>query len=95
MCTQTKHTPGPWNLSEDGDLVIGKRGPFRLVKGFMAAGGMPDAAEALANANLIAAAPELLQACKDALAAFEYNGFYNPYQIGGLKDAIAKAEGTV
>lgn len=55
------HTPGPWTLFD------------RLVQG---RGGAPVAAvhgpHAYANARLIAAAPELLAALKDAYAALDY-----------------------
>jgi hypothetical protein len=43
-----------------------------------------------ANARLIAAAPELMEACKLALGAFERN---NAIDWNILEKAIAKAEG--
>jgi hypothetical protein len=46
----------------------------------------------LDRANLIAAAPDLLQACKDALGAFENN---NCIDWNDLTRAIAKAEGKL
>lgn len=49
---QTKHTPGPWSITEDGATVL-------------SAGKIPVAAVASvypANARLIAAAPEMLKA---------------------------------
>ena len=56
--------------------------------------------EAEANANLIAATPDLLEACKLALSMVQEaeteKGYANSYEValaGCLKSAIAKAEG--
>ena len=109
MNEQVKHTPGPWHLNDDGCLVIGERGPFRLVKEFMSSGGMPTQEEALANANLIAAAPELLEALKFALIQIEdamedeeakehtQYGYYENLLIAQemAQNAITKAQGGV
>ncbi len=76
------HTPGPWTAERDGMkwLVNAKHfgvatcdGPFGKQK---------------YDASLIAAAPDLLAACKSAIVALkgrEHDGF--------LRAAIAKAEG--
>lgn len=48
-------------------------------------------AEIGANARLIAAAPELLAACRESLSAFEANGATRIAAV--LRAAIAKAEG--
>lgn len=66
---QTKHTPGPWKPMYSEDLNIhwvqAKMGSFGLNVANMNGGKMGDTIsfdEAKANANLIAAAPELLEA---------------------------------
>ena len=49
--------------------------------------------EAIANAQLISAAPELLEACKQAVTYFEEHKI-NGFEIGDCRRAIAKAEGS-
>lgn len=96
------HTPGPWKISPlDGRTC----GPSRLlvcdgteVPQLQAVAIVTlRTGETDANARLIAAAPELLRALKDALVEIETNGD----SIGAVVDvlesqgraAIAKAEG--
>ena len=94
----SKHTPGPWNAKEEW-LYKGKHhtagnGPevlgICIVRRHSDADGRCEVAEA--NARLIAAAPDLLEACK--IAAHHMSCI----AIGGsveaiLRAAIAKAEG--
>ena len=100
MSTQTKHTPGPWAIgnthfvpgfSPDGmDWIIAIR---NTETGFacIAQGSTKEKAEA--NARLIAAAPDLLEACIDA-AKFIMQGHGDQIAIWDtLNSAIAKAEG--
>lgn len=73
-----KHTPGPWKIRQRGggltpQIWTGERGICRL----------DDAGRGLslqtdANARLIAAAPELLEACQDALEALVWMLSANP-----------------
>ena len=102
----TQHTPGPWSTDlpeheepyQDIRIQAGTRGICRV--------WMDDApvhdynAEQLANARLIAAAPELLEALKafDELIAFQYTGSrdaMSALQAAAFKahDAITKATG--
>ena len=69
---ESKHTPGPWIIKYSGngypyqlDAPNGSRGPgvIRSVTRW-GAFSFPSSPEALANARLIAAAPELLEALK-------------------------------
>ncbi len=87
----TTHTPGPWKVA---DVNPHGKAPNRrwLVT--------PDVAVAktAANARLIAAAPDLLEACRAALpamAAHEETGCDCPDSEAArqLRAAIAKAEG--
>jgi hypothetical protein len=62
--------------------------------------GVPTKEQAEANACLIAAAPDLLEACKNALESVKYaqnntgaDFMFNTSEI--LKQAIAKAEGNL
>lgn len=84
-----KHTPGPW---EHKNLQIRASG-FSVA--MIGCGRMPPT-QALANANLISAAPELLEACKAALEHFRDFHRGEPFVIHGvISDAVAKAEGRV
>lgn len=68
------HTPGPWRISKESPTII-KR-DFREIgsdegeliasaHGYSNSGFFPDGAAAIANARLIAAAPELLAALRN------------------------------
>lgn len=100
---KAKHTPGTWSIQEHTEI--------RGVDGFVAEtcfkhiygkGNccIPTAKEK-ANAHLIAAAPELLEACKDVYN--HYTRLYReriekgdvPAHMQRLQMAIAKAEGTL
>jgi len=102
-----KHTPGPW------DLWVDKEGAFTIraepEDGMVIAKrnvGTNDPAEGIANAHLIAAAPELLEALKSA-RQFIVNGTEYGYirmpdkdcpdsahdTLPKIQAAIAKAEG--
>lgn len=83
------HTPGPWTIypETDGtDICAVDYTPGLPIRQIIA---RPDrGANWIANARLIAAAPELLEACRKALYALkgrEHDQF--------LRDAIAKATG--
>lgn len=88
------HTEGPWRVSlhrcSNGDLLrvrpIGSNTP---VCGVHRSGGRFD--EARANARLIAAAPDLLAACKLALARGRVDD--SEAAMNQLAAAIALAEG--
>ena len=85
----SKHTSGPWETSNRFDIYSESGYFIGCTCGNLT---LPKSVELIdeANAKLIAAAPELLEACKEAL-----------YQLQGmdsacvmiLKDAIKKAEG--
>lgn len=81
------HTPGPWHLD-----------PFRKyanVHGEVMShlARVPiDTAEAEANARLIAAAPDLLEACREALSILDYERA-DVETRAQVYAAIAKAEG--
>jgi hypothetical protein len=95
----TEHTPGPWRTIErdgyDGISVIGANSyDVALVKKLVGV----NADQYTANACLIAAAPELLAACKIVLSRFKKaKRDYMPRPMGQdevipvLEDAIAKA----
>lgn len=70
-----KHTPGPWEVEV---VTSGKDEVYARIKGVAFSDGikvgvykkkLPE--EAMANARLIAAAPKLLEACKDTARTLE------------------------
>jgi len=68
MTDKAKHTPGPWTLGADGGLTLRREGACDDVAHYYSNEIMqlpPDLT--MANAKLIAAAPDLLEACEAAL----------------------------
>ena len=94
--SEFKGTKGPWFVDEDGDVGCEVRSD--LVAGVA---GCEPSAEDLANAKLIAAAPELLEAClrmRNQLYAAGYEaekGSMNPTKclLAQVEEAIEKALG--
>jgi hypothetical protein len=85
----SKHTPGPWTIADEWDGTSIKAGQFYVTHTIQSCGFHEtevDKAVTQANARLIAAAPDLLEACKAALSDDQ------PY-IEKCKAAIAKATG--
>lgn len=102
----SEHTKGPWSI-DDGRTVVGQRsdkpGPQMIgaVFGIVEYGDVRDKEKAAANARLIAAAPELLEALKRAVEIRNLNGAAHAaacdklYGPNGLAHtAIAKATGA-
>ena len=92
-----KYTPGPWTVDEshiDGAINAGKRHvalanfynchdeEMRVTRD-----------QQKANTQLIAAAPDLLDAAQTALECLEGGGFGKAYAEDVLRAAIRKAEG--
>lgn len=89
--SEEKHTPGPW---ETGGYTITARGGRMLIAKLYRAQAQDDF-KSDANARLIAAAPDLLTACRHLtgqLALLAKDPSTNPWVKQGLA-AIAKAEG--
>jgi hypothetical protein len=89
----SKHTPGPWSLHEHESLfVVGPDGNMVADTDMPADRGYRSP-QCKANAKLIAAAPDLLAACKAAwlLMTPKTPGQHNAYRL--LHEAIIKAEG--
>jgi hypothetical protein len=88
---KNEHTPGPWKniaLSVYGPDIIDKRSkPIAKVGGKTFCLGEAEVFHA--NARLIAAAPDLLEACKEALEKS-----HDPVVEKILMRAITKAEGV-
>jgi hypothetical protein len=95
----TNHTPGPWRVGRgDKKQVYSDHGGECLVAECQSCGD--SVSEAYANARLVAAAPDLLAACKTAYKRLERFGEHATIAYGGegglsaiLWAAIAEAEG--
>lgn len=87
-----KHSPGPWEIEQNTYGPI--KGDVRIVmsdpKGWEIAKITSDPF-VMANARLIAAAPDLLSACKDAVETL-LKGMDEQEAVDVLEKAIAKAE---
>lgn len=92
MSNQTKHTPGPWRVKDNGSME-GPHvyGPVHPIDGgdYAPLAGYKGGALSEADARLIAAAPELLEACRQA--AFAIPTTHGAFET--VRAAIAKAEG--
>lgn len=94
--SEQKHTPGPWRWVYDGssDYSIGEADDPQAKP----VAGVYDRnhKRAAANCDLIAAAPDLLEACKDLVDRFERKATSKASlscSYAEAKRAIAKAEG--
>ncbi len=82
------HTPGPWHvLNHSMQCIIRSENFEETFTNIAVTPGLNGNAEA--NARLIAAAPDLLEACKSALDEGD-----DYVAMKKLKAAIAKAEGS-
>ncbi len=98
-----KHTPGPWRVTESNlrKVVSDSLDGFDPLAGENVIGGAWTGPRAYANARLIAAAPDLLEALEDALSGWHYIRTYHGdlYGVGWVRvenaatAAIAKAKG--
>lgn len=84
--TEAKHTPGPWFAEED------EEGNWRVADedGAWVARSLSWAREEEADAYLIAAAPDLLEALERMVSLFLRQ---NAHDVAGARAAIAKAKG--
>ena len=94
--SNTSHTPGPWKHSSFQVWAQGKAGnTFGTLVASLRRSPATDAV-AEADANLIAAAPELLAACEEIIEGMidgknSTNKNVTMYAIQMVKSAIAKA----
>ena len=85
----SKHTPGPWHVVGESDPEI--HGPDgEWITHQVCSGAGDENNDGQANARLIAAAPDLLAACKAALVWFD--AAQDTAAAKQLRTAIAKAE---
>ena len=90
---ETKHTPGPWMIAESDErfvYALNEKGFNRFCAQVQDA--HTDISELQANARLIAAAPELLEALNRAV--MNYGHVMNAQDRKFIGEAIAKATGA-
>jgi hypothetical protein len=94
------HTPGPWGVEQTtvSNWIGRMRADGSKVEYIVAHTDRDSLRDDVlvrndANARLIAAAPELLEACKAGLKACEASGFLGPVEM--MQRAISKAESVV
>ena len=97
----TKHTPAPWTLEHGTtqlENIWDSQGQFKIASFIYSANGYDETANA--NARLIAAAPELLEALELLQMAIRSEGLLNATKRFSLcvadanaRAAIAKAKG--
>jgi hypothetical protein len=90
--SNTKHTPGPWMVDRPGTLFHIRT--MDEINGTVATCDPCDFAtqEQLANARLIAAAPELLEALRELVESVAISD-PGVYDLDAARAAIAKATG--
>jgi len=95
-----KPTPGPWTVLNRAGSGYGKEFDIGTSKGRAFKGNQLDPAgisiaEARANAELAAAAPELIEALREAAGAIEYAGRENaPQRIARRARALLSRLGA-
>lgn len=99
-----QHTPGPWvvrgpagptaDAPEGGDCAIVAQGNAVIAETFFRWGAAHNAtADAISNAHLIAAAPDLLTALKRVRAEISEAELNYSSLVPAIDSAVAKAEG--
>jgi len=99
MSNETKHTPGPWiaclNVPTaviEGHIIKANYDPKRPIASLWVGGGTKGKPEQVANARLIAAAPDMLKALKAVNTEYTLHGsLTDSHRL--VKRAIEKAEG--
>lgn len=82
----SKHTSGPWEVTQYGRLVYADRDGDAECPSIADVDG--DSPEADANARLIAAAPDLLAVCELVLARLDY--LQSLWGKEGVTDAVVQ-----
>jgi hypothetical protein len=99
----SEHTPGPWTWGEYFQGLYGSGKDNEVLEYFPCEGMFLEHNRREANARLIAAAPDLLEALKGALGSLLYVQYEYGDQVGGwgvrddrirkAREAITKATG--
>lgn len=87
----TKHTPAPWTVNPKAKTNI-RHGNLTIANCSSTHDGSR-AEEEIANAKLIAAAPELLEALEELMKVYERNGQLLSFDVNIARKAIKKSTG--
>ncbi|WP_024530235.1 hypothetical protein [Serratia fonticola] len=88
-----KGTPGPWELhQEDGEISIRQAGTTECGPGWSSYTQIATELNNIHDANLVVAAPELLESLQEVVAALAELGFDGPAERKA-QEAINKALG--
>ena len=92
----TSHTPGPWFVPAPTyrTLYVEARIGNMMLQEVASCGPTADPAQQAANARLIAAAPELLEALADCVAHMHWTQPQGETALKKAKAVIAKATGS-
>jgi len=85
-----KGTRGPWFVSNEGNLLIRDESGLSIVAKYV---GYVNDEEEVANANLIAAAPDLLELVLHVRNCVKNDGLYEPANLDYFDKIINKALG--
>lgn len=92
-----KHTPGPWQWWTSNSFLrlssqaTGKDGD--VIDSFKMSDGATSLSVKVADMNLIAAAPDLLEALQNMVTAYEYEASIDNPALLAARAAISKALG--
>jgi len=96
----SKHTPGPWHRgSECSDIIVAEDSVYGFPVADLLSPRCADSnrcitqAERKANADLISATPELLEACRIMRREWGAFGKVSQETLNQVESAISKAEG--
>jgi hypothetical protein len=82
----SKHSPAPWKIRADGAYIESDTRPVCDIR--------PTNPFKQGNAQLISAAPDLLEACKILLGAVEDESLVSADDLKRARAAVDKAEGV-
>jgi len=103
--SEIKHTPGPWGISSESPKIVKQYdflGETNVIvgssSGYTGSAFFPTDDEAVHNARLIAAAPEMLEALKEAIETIKFlstrdNSWGEQIVCEDLQAIVAKATG--
>jgi len=92
------HTPGPWTVAGKGygwDHFAAIVTPTGIVANCHIAALSRSYEQTAADARLIAAAPDLLDALDDLVSRLANTGHHNSIEMAAARKALAKARGEV
>ena len=90
-----EHTPGPWRVFDRYDPLVIATDSDGMKIAYMSDRGPRGTSNVQANAQLIAAAPDLLEIVKSHVLAWDDNYGGEPAYFKAMWDLIPKARATI